>query len=214
VPRSNIAVDKQLAQWLANTAESKNKPIYALTNEIIKIGLDLIDGKVEINELPTTVKIMKMMKDLDVVPVPGDLMDLMIKMLYLSDREQLMQIGFREGEELGNYFSTFYKSMVELISSSKDVLVQIFPLKRLELEPTSVNGEKAVYTLRAIGVGRSRETTEFVKEVMRGMLSVYKEVRVIDIRSNNGFLELEFQMNVDELNKIAGRNFETEDFRI
>ncbi|MCL4344658.1 MAG: hypothetical protein JRN26_06135 [Nitrososphaerota archaeon] len=214
MPRSNIAVDKQLAQWLANTAESKNKPIYALTNEIIKIGLDLIDGKVEINELPTTVKIMKMMKDLDVVPVPGDLMDLMIKMLYLSDREQLMQIGFREGEELGNYFSTFYKSMVELISSSKDVLVQIFPLKRLELEPTSVNGEKAVYTLRAIGVGRSRETTEFVKEVMRGMLSVYKEVRVIDIRSNNGFLELEFQMNVDELNKIAGRNFETEDFRI
>ncbi|MGC9134501.1 hypothetical protein [Caldisphaera sp.] len=50
VPRSNIAVDKQLAQRLAGAAEIKNKPIYALTNEIIKIGLDLIDEKVDVNE--------------------------------------------------------------------------------------------------------------------------------------------------------------------
>lgn len=53
--------------------------------------------------------------------------------------------------------------MIELIAESKDVFVQVFPLKRLELEPASVNGEKAVYTLMAIGVGRSRETTEFVR---------------------------------------------------
>jgi hypothetical protein len=157
---------------------------------------------------------MKMMKDLDVVPVPGDMMELIVKMLYLNDRDQLMQIAFKEGEELGNYFSAFYKSMIELILESKDVFVQVFPLKRLELEPASVNGEKAVYTLRAVGVGRSREITEFVREVMRGLLSAYKEVRVIDMRSNNGFLELEFQMNIDESNKITRRSFETEDFRV
>ncbi|MGC8558094.1 MAG: hypothetical protein ACP5NC_03765 [Nitrososphaeria archaeon] len=46
------------------------------------------------------------------------------------------------------------------------------------------------------------------------MLSAYKEVRVIDMRSNNGFLELEFQMNIDEPNKITRRSFETEDFRV
>ncbi|MEM3197617.1 MAG: hypothetical protein QW431_06690 [Conexivisphaerales archaeon] len=212
--RSNIAVDKQLAQRLANAAVSKNKPIYSLTNEIIKAGLDLFDEKVDINELPRMVKVMKMMKDLDVVPVPGNLMDLMIKMLYLNDREQLMQVGFREGEVLGNYFSTFYKSVVDLVLSNKDIVVQIFPVKRLEFEPTSVKGEKAVYTLRAIGIGRSRETTEFVKEIMRGLLSTYKEVQVIDIRSNNELLELEFQMNIDKLNKMIGRNYETENFRV
>ncbi len=70
--------------------------------------------------------------------------------------------------------------------------------------------EKAVYTLRAVGVGRSKETAEFVKEVLKGILSAYREIRVIDILTNNGLLEIEFQIYLDEQNKIADRNLEAQ----
>ena len=52
MPRTNIAVDKQLALRLADESEKENKTAYAMANEMLNSCLDLISKGGNVNSMP------------------------------------------------------------------------------------------------------------------------------------------------------------------
>ncbi|MDG6927314.1 MAG: hypothetical protein JRN10_03680 [Nitrososphaerota archaeon] len=206
MPRTNIAVDKQLALRLADESEKENKTAYAMANEMLNSCLDLISKGGNVSSMPKFWEIIKIMKDVDAVPVPGNLLEEVINRLYTYDREWLMKIGRKQGEELGLYLSTFYPSIFDLIANSKDVLTQIFPIKRFDLESMKKSGEATIFVFKTAGVGRSKETAEFVNEVLRGLFSVYREVLICNCQVNTGVLEIGFEISDAEMEKLIKRS--------
>ena len=206
MPRTNIAVDKQLALRLADESERENKTAYAMANEMLNSCLDLISKGGNVSSMPKFWEIIKIMKDVDAVPVPGNLLEEVINRLYTYDREWLMKIGRKQGEELGLYLSTFYPSIFDLIANSKDVLTQIFPIKRFDLESMKKPGEATIFVFKTAGVGRSKETAEFVNEVLRGLFSVYREVLICNCQVNTGVLEIGFEISDAEMEKLIKRS--------
>ncbi len=136
------------------------------------------------------------------MPVPGNLLEEIVNRLYTYDREWLMKIGRKQGEELGLYLSTFYPSIFDLIANSKDVLTQIFPIKRFDLESLKKSAEATIFVFKTAGVGRSKETAEFVNEVLKGLFSVYREVLICNCQVNVGLLEIGFEIGAAEMEKL------------
>ncbi|MEM3197787.1 MAG: hypothetical protein QW431_07595, partial [Conexivisphaerales archaeon] len=52
------------------------------------------------------------------------------------------------------------------------------------------------------GVGRSKETAEFVNEVLKGLFSVYSEVLICNCQVNVGVLEIGFKVSSEEMEKL------------
>ncbi len=203
MPRTNIAIDKQLAFRLADISEKNNKTVYAMANEMLSSCMDLMDKGGNVSDMPKFWEIIKIMKDVDAVPVPGNLMEEIIDRLYAYDKEWLMKIGRKQGEELGLYLSTFYPSIFDLINSSKGVLTQIFPIKRFDLESLKKSGETTIFTFKTAGVGRSKETAEFVNEVLKGLFSIYNEVTICNCQVNTGVLEIGFEISSSDMEKLV-----------
>ncbi len=206
MPRTNIAIDKQLALKLADESGKENKTAYAMANEMLSSCFDLINKGGNISNMSKFWEIIKIMKDVDAVPVPGNLLEEIVNRLYAYDKEWLMKIGRKQGEELGLYLSTFYPSIFDLINSSKGVLTQIFPIKRFDLESLKKSGETTIFTFKTAGVGRSKETAEFVNEVLKGLFSVYREVIICNCQVNAGVLEIGFEMGSDDMEKLIKHN--------
>lgn len=198
MPRTNISVDKQLAAELADEALRENKTMYALANEVLDTFLKLAKDGCEIKQLPRLWELIKMMRDQDAVPVPGDMLEEMIRKLYEVDRKWILTLARKYGEKLGLYLSTFYPSLVELLTSNKDVFSELFPIKRLELESTRNQEGLTILTFKTVGVGRSKEVAEVVNELIKGLVSVYSEVKICNCQLGDGLMEIGFELTGKE----------------
>ncbi len=196
--RANISVDKQLATSLADEALRENKTMYALANEVLGTFLKLAKDGCEIGQLPKLWELLKVMKDQDAVPVPGDMLEEMLRKLYEADKRWLLTLARKYGEKLGLYLSTFYPSLVDLLTNNRDILTEIFPIKRIELESTRDQEGLTIFTFKTVGVGRSKEVAEVVNELIKGLLSAYSEVKICNCHVGDGLMEVGFELGHEE----------------
>jgi hypothetical protein len=61
-----------VADHLANTAEGLGMTQYALANQILEVGLELIRGGYGVAQMREIAKFYKVMTELESVPVPAD----------------------------------------------------------------------------------------------------------------------------------------------
>src|SRR5438132_14288160 len=94
--RTNIAVDDAVADALSTEAKSANKTVYSLANEVLGDVLKVLREGGEASEICSSWRFLRILKDLDSIPIPGDLLEKMIKKLY-EDKEWILNAWFEEG---------------------------------------------------------------------------------------------------------------------
>src|SRR5579863_3211095 len=85
--RTNIAVDEETADMLADEATKENKSLYALTNEALTAVLRVCRYGGSPKEVYASWRWSRILKDTDAIPLPGDLMEKIMRKTFQTDKE-------------------------------------------------------------------------------------------------------------------------------
>lgn len=184
--RTNIAVEDDIAGALADEASKENKTVYALANEAMKAVLRVCDEGGKPDDVYVSWFFVRILRDLDSVPIPGDLLEKMVKALYAADSDSLLKYWFEEGVRTGAYLH-LSSPKIEGLSSEVRALSQanLLPVKRVEIRGEEDN--KVV--IRVIGAGLSMESTKCAEAFIKGIVSAYS-LKVVGSRVTGSIIEL------------------------
>jgi hypothetical protein len=185
--RTNVAVDESVAYVLADEAERENKTLYAFTNELLRSSLRVCKEGGSVSEIYPSWRFLKMVKDLDSVPLPGDLLEKMLARLYSADQKWLLQTWFEQGERLGTYLRMFQPDF-EMLSKMIREMQFLLPVKKVEIGSVEAEGEKR-FVVGAVGAGLSPESTSCAEQLIRGILSAYS-MKVLSSHIAEGIIEI------------------------
>lgn len=185
--RTNVAVDEETADSLADEATRENKSLYALTNEVLAAVLRICKYGGSPREVYPSWRWSRILKDTDAIPLPGALMEKLTRKVYESDREWLLKEWFDEGKRVGSYLHMYAENFEDLMPRV-DELQGFLPVKRVEFERKTNDGG-ARMTVRVIGAGFSRESTSCTEQFLLGILSAYP-YKVNGSRVSEGMIEV------------------------
>jgi hypothetical protein len=185
--RTNIAVDEETADLLADEATRENKSLYALTNEALTAVLRVCKYGGSPKEVYASWRWSRILKDTDAIPLPGDLMEKIMKKTFQTDKEWLLKSWFDEGRRVGSYLHMYADDFQQLISRV-DELHGFLPVKRVEFERKEEDGRVSV-VVRIVGAGFSVESTSCTEQFLLGILSAYP-YKITNTRVSEGMIEV------------------------
>jgi len=185
--RTNIAVDEETADLLADEATKENKSLYALTNEALTAVLRICKYGGSPKEVYPSWRWSRILKDTDAIPLPGDLMEKVMKKTFDSDKDWLLKEWFDEGKRVGSYLHMYAEDFQQLISRV-DELHGFLPVKRVEFERKEEEGRVSI-VVRVVGAGFSAESTSCTEQFLVGMLSAY-QYKITNSRVSQGMIEV------------------------
>jgi hypothetical protein len=184
--RTNISIDEEVAASLSDEAAKENKTIYALSNESLKAILNICRNGGRPEEVFLSWMFTRILRDLDTVPTPGDLIEKLLKKLYESDKEWLLRTWFEEGQRIGAYLRLSTPRMLDLSEEAKGISkIGLLPVKRLDMENEGDDG----FTVRVVGAGLSEESTSCADQLIKGIISAYS-LHVVSSKMSEGIIEL------------------------
>jgi hypothetical protein len=184
--RTNISIDEEVAHSLSDEATRENKTMYAFSNESLRAILNICKNGGRPEDVYTSWMFTRILKDLDTVPTPGDLVEKLLGKLYEVDKEWLLRTWFEEGHRLGTYLRLSSPRMLDLSAEAKDLSkLGLLPVKRLEMES---DGEDE-FTIRVVGAGLSEESTSCADQLFKGIVSAYS-LHVVSSKMSEGIIEL------------------------
>jgi len=185
--RTNVAIEESVAYLLADEAARQNKTLYAFTNELLKSSLRVCKEGGNVGEIYPSWRFMRMVKEVDSVPLPGDLVEKLLKKLYALDEKWLLQTWFEEGTRLGTYLN-MYESDFEKLSELAREMEFLLPVKKAEIQKVETDSGNE-YVVRAIGAGLSPESTKCAEQLVLGVFNAYS-MKVLRSRASEGILEI------------------------
>jgi hypothetical protein len=199
MPRTNIAVDEKIAYEISDEAAKANKTLYAFVNESLDAALKVYKDGGSPSDIYPSWRFAQIMKDVDAIPVPGDLLEKMIKRSFEKEEEKqwLLNTWFEEGKKIGAYLQLSAPKISDL-SEEVRALQEMLPVKRIELKSLDDDGEQIqessdgkpkLFLVRAIGAGLSIESTYCAEHFLRGVISAYS-LNVISRKVSEGIIEL------------------------
>ncbi len=200
VARTNIAVDQTVADELSIEATKANKTQYALANESLLAVIEILKHGGNSKQFYEAWKFAAMMKEIDCVPLPGEMLEKMIKRMHRTDKDWLLKTWFEEGSRLGEYLKMSALTPEEL-RSAVDEFQLLLPVHKVEFrkiqEMHNSNFDSELgddpqqdhFVIRAVGVGQSVESTNCAEQFLRGVLSSYS-LRVLEMRVSQGMIEV------------------------
>jgi len=162
--RVNIAVAKEVADMLANTAEELGMTQYALANQILAVGLDLIRQGYSIAQIKEIARFYKVMTELESVPVPGRLLDRMIVEMYKENPDAVARAWCDAGKMLATYIKAVLGDLEKAVELAPYV-ARVVPAKRFDVK--AKDGE---FTMDTIGVGYSLESVQTTAKAVQCLL--------------------------------------------
>lgn len=189
LPRTNISIADDVADRLSAEAMKRNKTLYAFANESLDAVISVCKLSGEPSEVVPSWKMGRMLKDVDAVPLPGDMVEKVVKKLFETDRDWLLKTWFTEGERVGSYLRMAYQELPSLAQAAIE-FQGLLPLKRLEFRTADAGESKGVLVIRAIGAGLSAEATACAEQFIRGVITSYSWT-VRSSRTAEGIMELQ-----------------------
>jgi len=189
VPRTNISIADEVADELSAEAMKRNKTLYAFANESLTEVLRVCKLSGEPREVFTSWKMGRMLKDVDAVPLPGDLVEKTIKKLFITDREWLLRTWLSEGARIGSYLRMGYQDLPALAQAAVE-FQGLLPLRRIEFRSAEGAEQRGRLIVRALGAGQSAESTACAEQFIRGIAESYGW-SVKSSRTAEGIIELE-----------------------
>jgi hypothetical protein len=185
--RTNIAVDEETADHLADEATRENKSLYALTNEALTAVLRICKYGGSPKEVYPSWRWSRILRDTDAIPLPGGLMEKLMKKTFITDKDWLLKEWFDEGKRVGSYLHMYAEDFEQLIPRVEE-LQGFLPVKRVEFERKEQQG-KVTVLVRVIGAGFSRESTSCTEQFLLGILSAYP-YKIASNRVFEGMIEV------------------------
>jgi hemoglobin-like flavoprotein len=162
--RVNIAVAKEVADVLANTAEGLGMTQYALANQILAVGLDLIRQVYSVAQIREIAQFYKVMTEVESVPVPGRVLDRMIVEMYKENPDAVTRAWCDAGKMLAAYIKAVFGDLEKAVELAPYV-ARVVPAKRFEVK--AKDGE---FTMDTIGVGYSLESVQVTARAVQCLL--------------------------------------------
>jgi hypothetical protein len=188
MPRTNIAISDDVADALSEQALKRNKTLYAFANESLEAVISICKLSGEPSEAFPSWKMGRMLKDVDAVPLPGDLLEKLVKKLYDADKDWLLRTWFAEGHRIGSYLTMGYQDISSLAQATVD-FQGLLPLRRVEFRSVDQPDAKGQIVVRAIGAGLSYEATSCAEQFIRGVVDAYA-CSVKSSKTTEGIIEL------------------------
>ena len=189
MPRTNISIADEVADELSAEALKRNKTLYAFANETLGAMISVCKLSGEPSEVLPAWKMGRMLKEVDAVPLPGDLLEKVIKKIYNSDRDWMLKTWFGEGQRIGNYLRMGYPELQSLAQAAIE-FQGLLPLRRLEIREATGDGQKGQLVVRAVGAGMSEEATSCAEQFIRGVVDAYSWTTKSG-RTSEGIIELQ-----------------------
>ncbi|MFN7105910.1 MAG: hypothetical protein ACK4M3_04940 [Pyrobaculum sp.] len=162
--RINIAVAREITENLAKTAEELGMTQYALANQILGVGLELIRQGYSVTQIRDIALFYKVMVELETVPTPGRLLDKLVVEMYREKPEAVLKAWCDGGKMLASYIKAVFGELEGAVGLSQYV-AKVVPAKRFEVDIK--DGE---FKLETIGVGYSIESVEATAKAVTCML--------------------------------------------
>ncbi|HUI01399.1 MAG TPA: hypothetical protein VLX56_07200 [Nitrososphaerales archaeon] len=185
--RTNIAVDEETADLLADEAAKENKSLYALTNEALTAVLRVCEYGGTPKDVYPSWRWARILRDTDAIPLPGGFMEKLMQKAYQTDKDWLLKEWFDEGKRVGSYLHMYANEFEQLIPRVGE-LQGLLPVKRVEIERKEEQ-DRVNILIRVVGAGFSLESTTCTEHFVMGVLSAFP-FRIVSNRISEGMIEI------------------------
>jgi len=185
--RTNLAVDRDVAERLSEEAKAQGKTLYALTNEILRTCVDIYRDGGDARQAVALWRISNITRDLDLVPVPLGILEWLIDSLGESAMNGLLEAMEKHGSLLGRYLSILYPQFTSLFEENPDVLARLLPAKKVEMV---VNEPGGGFRIRLVGIGNSERAARALGRLLEEAMRSYGALRLVEFKYAVGVLEL------------------------
>ncbi|MDG6929270.1 MAG: hypothetical protein JRN39_00655 [Nitrososphaerota archaeon] len=186
--RTNVAIDESIAYILSDEAGRQNKTLYAFTNELLSTVLKITKEGGGTGEIYASWRFMHMLREIDSVPLPGDLLEKLINKLFDNEKEWLLKAWYEEGAKLGTYLQLYQPKFEELADLAREVKA-LLPMKKVEVIRGLDTGDSIEFSIKAIGAGLSPASTNCAERFVHGILSAYS-MKIGSSRASEGIIEI------------------------
>lgn len=152
--RINIAVARDVAEELASLAESSGMTQFALASELLRMGIDLVKSGYTPAQVRDLVEFYRIMTELEIVPIPGRLLDRLITEMYRLNKDAVLNAWCEAGKALAGYIRALFGDLSAAVHLLP-LLSKIVPVKRFDVRVT--DREAAI---EIVGLGYSIESVE------------------------------------------------------
>jgi hypothetical protein len=208
LPRTNISIDAGVASAISDEATKENKTLYAFANESLREVLNVCKEGGSPNEIFSAWRFTRILRDVESIPIPGDLVEKCIKRLYEVDKEWILKLWFEEGLKLGTYLRMYFPKLDDLAHEAEEFR-DLLPVRRVEVQESEAfveeeeRGENAraggklkSVVIRAVGAGLSIESTKCSEQLIRGIVSAYS-LSIVSSNISEGIIELKAEQKMD-----------------
>lgn len=167
VTRTNLSIDRKVFEEFSAQAQRKNMSLFAFANESLSLIAKVAAEGGDPLEVYRIWRLLTVLKEVGVITLPSDFVEVLMKQLYLIDKESLLT-KFRElGTSVVGLLLIEAKD-IKSLSALANNLGFITPIKRFNAS----EGENESVQVDVVGAGKEIETTEcsseFLKSVLRG----------------------------------------------
>jgi hypothetical protein len=175
--RVNIAVAKDVAEELAKVAEGRGMTQFALASELLRLGLELVKSGYDTQQVRELLMFYKIMTELEIVPIPGRLLDKMITDMYSINSQVMEQLWCDAGKMLAGYIKALFGDLSGVVSLVP-YLARILPAKRFEVKVAENN-----VVIDVVGIGYGVESVQVNAVAARCLLEEfgYKVEKVVTV---------------------------------
>jgi hypothetical protein len=111
-------------------AEERAMTQFALASELMRLGLELVKSGYNTQQVRELLMFYRIMTELEIVPIPGRLLDKMITDMYRINSQVMEQLWCEAGKMLAGYIKALFGDLSGVVSLMP-YLARILPAKRL-----------------------------------------------------------------------------------
>lgn len=168
MPRNSISVESNVADEFSLQAEHAGKTLYTFANEWLQAAARISAEGGTANEVVGNWRIFSVLRQVDVITLPAEFVELLIANLYVLEKDNLFKTFNKLGSDLVSLMKMAAPDIGQLTVLAKE-FAQIIPTKRIDI--TKVDGNAVQVDI--VGAGRRIETTECSFEFVKAIISGY-----------------------------------------
>lgn len=165
--RLNISLKNDLVKMLEEEGERKGRTVSSIVSEGASLYLEAEKAGLRSKDILHAFRVMQIMGEIDAVPIPGILLDSMIKLSSGNAEKEVLQRWHERGQVLGNIMKTYARTFNDF-SAFVEEYKALFPTDMFDIE---IDGNRTTIVLS--GVGFSMEASKCTLEGLKGLLSAY-----------------------------------------
>ena len=165
--RTNLSVDERVFEEFSYQAQKQNKTLFAFGNESLSVISKICAEGGTPAEIAMLWKVAIVLRQVDVMTLPADFLDLLIEKLYNTDKAWTLKMFGQLGASMVGFMNIAVGEFEQLGELAREFEL-ILPIKKFDIETI----DKNTIRVNVIGAGRKVCSTEcsleFLKELLNG----------------------------------------------